>query len=61
MFGNYFGHYLVEQNCITAEQLQDVTEAQKSARVKLGILAVASGLLTEKQAYVAATDGQAFW
>lgn len=50
MFGNYFGHYLVEQNCITAEQLQDVTEAQKSARVKLGILAVASGLLTEKQA-----------
>lgn len=50
MFGNYFGHYLLEQGCVTPEQLQDVMEAQKSARVKLGLLAVASGLLTQKQA-----------
>lgn len=50
MFGNYFGHYLVENGDITAEALCDVIEAQKSARVKLGLLAVASGLLTQKQA-----------
>lgn len=50
MFGNYFGHYLLEQGDITAEQLLEISEAQKSARVKLGLLAVASGLLTQKQA-----------
>lgn len=50
MFGNYFGHYLLEQGFITDSQFEEVSEAQKSARVKLGLLAVASGLLTQKQA-----------
>ena len=50
MFGNYFGHYLLEQGLITDSQYVEVSEAQKSARVKLGLLAVASGLLTQKQA-----------
>ena len=50
MFGNYFGHYLLEQGLITSSQYTEISEAQKSARVKLGLLAVASGLLTQKQA-----------
>lgn len=50
MFGNYFGHYLLEQGLMTDSQFTEVAEAQKSARVKLGLLAVASGLLTQQQA-----------
>lgn len=50
MFGSYFGNYLLEQGDISAEQLADVKEAVKSVRLKLGLLAVASGLMTVEQA-----------
>ena len=50
MFGIYFGHYLLSNQMISKEQYSEVMEAQKSARVKLGLLAVASGLLNNAQA-----------
>lgn len=50
MFGQYFGHYLVEKNKISQSQLEIVLEQQKSSRAKLGLIAVAEKLLTTKQA-----------
>ena len=50
MFTSFFGNYLKTKNVITQEQYTDVKNTQKTARVKLGLLAVESGLMTEKQA-----------
>lgn len=50
MFGLYFGKYLVNQNVITKEECDNVIEKQKSARVKLGLLAVETKLMTQAQA-----------
>ncbi len=50
MFGQYFGHYLVEKNKISQSQLEVVLEQQKNSRAKLGLIAVAEKLLTTKQA-----------
>lgn len=50
MFASFFGHYLLENGDITQDQLLEIIDASKSAHVKLGLLAVASGLLDQKQA-----------
>lgn len=50
MFGQYFGHYLVEKNKISQSQLEVILEQQKNSRAKLGLIAVAEKLLTTKQA-----------
>ena len=44
------GNYLVETNKITKEQLIQVLEKQDSVRVKLGLIAVAEGMMTLAQA-----------
>ncbi len=44
------GNYLVETNKITKEQLMQVLEKQDSVRVKLGLIAVAEGMMTLVQA-----------
>ncbi len=43
------GNYLVETNKITKEQLIQVLEKQDSVRVKLGLIAVAEGMMTLAQ------------
>lgn len=50
MFGLYFGKYLVDQNVITKEECDNVMQKQKNARVKLGLLAVETKLMTQAQA-----------
>lgn len=50
MFGVYFGKYLQDKGILTEEQLKDILEENKSARVKMGLLAVEQGYMTEKQA-----------
>lgn len=50
MFSQFFGHYLVSNNYITSDQFQTLMKYQKDHRAKLGIIAVAEGLLTTKQA-----------
>lgn len=50
MFGLYFGKYLVDQNVITQGECNSIIEKQKSARVKLGLLAVETKLMTQAQA-----------
>lgn len=49
MFNQYFGNYLLEKNIITGAQLKDVLEAQKSVRVKLGVLAIDFGYMNAEQ------------
>ena len=50
MFEAYFGKYLEDQGVITKEQYQEVVVASQSAKVKLGLLAVAEGFMTEEEA-----------
>lgn len=50
MFSLFFGSYLVKKNVITKEQFDTVLAYQKTARVKLGLIAVAENLLTTQQA-----------
>jgi CheY-specific phosphatase CheX len=50
MFEEFFGNYLVSSNKLTTEQFTSVKTVMKSARVKLGLIAVAEKLLTEQQA-----------
>lgn len=50
MFGLYFGKYLVEKNRISQSQYEDIIQQQKTAHVKLGVIAVSERLLTTKQA-----------
>lgn len=50
MFSQLFGEYLVERNILTREVVNVIIEKQMSARVKLGTIAVAAGVITEKQA-----------
>lgn len=49
MFSQYFGNYLLTKDIITLEQLKDVMYVQRSVHIKIGILAVNSGLLTAAQ------------
>lgn len=50
MFGIYFGKYLQDKNLITEEQYKEMLEEIKSARLKMGLLAVVNGMMTEAQA-----------
>ncbi len=49
MFTQLFGHYLLNKNYITAEQLQKALEAKNGTRVKLGALAIDAGYMTAGQ------------
>lgn len=50
MFSRIFGKFLVEQNLISADELKEVLDWQKSTRVKLGLIAVSEKLMTQEQA-----------
>ncbi len=50
MFGLYFGRYLVEKNKISQSQFKDLIMQLQKSSAKLGFIAVAEKLLTEKQA-----------
>ena len=48
--GFYFGEYLLEKAKLSQMQLEEIFKQQESPRVKLGLIAVAEKLLTDKQA-----------
>lgn len=50
MFSQFFGHYLLENQKITAEQFSSCMDYIKANRVKLGLIAENEGLLTRNQA-----------
>jgi CheY-specific phosphatase CheX len=49
VFSEYFGHYLLNRDLITRDQLVDALEFQKSVHVKFGVLAVDEGYMTPLQ------------
>lgn len=49
MFNKYFGNYILAKKVISPEQLRQILAGQKSARVKLGVLAIESGYMTAFQ------------
>ncbi|MFJ7952581.1 hypothetical protein ACIQZG_13745 [Lysinibacillus sp. NPDC096418] len=49
MFSQYFGHYLLNRELITREQLADALEFQKSVHVKFGVIAVDEEYMTPVQ------------
>lgn len=49
MFSQYFGHYLLNRELITREQLADALEFQQSVHVKFGVIAVDEGYMTPSQ------------
>lgn len=49
MVSNIVGNYLVENNVITLEQFKDLIREQRKVRVKLGLIAVAEGLMTQEE------------
>lgn len=49
MFTQLFGHYLLNKNYITTEQLRKALEAKSETRVKLGALAIDAGYMTAAQ------------
>lgn len=50
MFGVYFGKYLQDIGVLTAEQYDEIIEDSRTARVKMGLLAVSEGYMTKAQA-----------
>lgn len=50
MFGVYFGKYLMDEGVIPEEYYYGLIEATKSSKVKMGLLAVEMGMMTEEQA-----------
>lgn len=49
MFSQYFGHYLLSKGLIRPEQLADALEYQRSAHLKLGVIAINEGFMTPAQ------------
>jgi CheY-specific phosphatase CheX len=49
MFSQYFGHYLLNRDLITREQLADALVFQQSVHVKFGVIAVDEGYMTPSQ------------
>lgn len=49
MFSQYFGHYLLNRNLITREELVKALDFQKSVHVKFGVIAVDKGFMTSNQ------------
>ncbi len=50
MFGVYFGKYLQDIGVLTGEQYSEIIEDSRTARVKMGLLAVSEGFMTQAQA-----------
>lgn len=50
MFGVYFGKYLEGKGILTPEQYESILSDSKNNKVKMGLLAVESGYMSEKQA-----------
>jgi len=50
MFGVYFGKYLQDVGVLSAEQYNKIIEDSRSARVKMGLIAVNEGYMTAAQA-----------
>ncbi len=50
MFGVYFGKYLQDVGVLSAEQYKEIIESSRSARVKMGLIAVNEGFMTPEQA-----------
>ncbi len=50
MFGLYFGKYLLDIGVLTEEVYNDIIEKNRTARVKMGMLAVNEGYMTPAQA-----------
>lgn len=51
MFSQYFGNYLLNKNYLTAIQLKDAMDYQKSVHVKLGVLAINMGYMNSLQVF----------
>lgn len=49
MFNQHFGNYLLERKILTPNELKQVLEEAKAVKVKLGILAIDSGLMNAAQ------------
>lgn len=49
MFTQLFGNYLLNQRLVSAEQLAEALELQKTTRLKLGVLAINAGYMTADQ------------
>lgn len=49
MFSQYFGHYLLNRDLITREELAKALDSQKSVHVKFGVIAVDKGFMTSSQ------------
>lgn len=49
MFNQYFGQYLLSKNKITADQLLEVVDYERSVKVKLGLLAMNANFMTAEQ------------
>lgn len=49
MFTQLFGHFLLNRNIITAEQLRVALEAKNITKARLGALAIEAGLMTASQ------------
>lgn len=50
MVSNIVGNYLVSKGVISFEQFKDLWIEQRKVRVKLGLIAVAEGLMTQEEA-----------
>ena len=50
MVSSIVGNYLVEKGLISEAQLTDIFAEQRKVRVKLGLIAVAEGLMTQEEA-----------
>lgn len=50
MFGVYFGKYLQDVGVLTEDQYKDIIETNRTARVKMGTIAVTEGYMTAEQA-----------
>jgi len=50
MVSSIVGNYLVDHNLITVEQFGDLLKEQQKVRVKLGLIAVAEGLISQEEA-----------
>lgn len=50
MFGVYFGKYLQDVGVLTDAQYQDIIETSRTARLKMGMIAINEGFMTAEQA-----------
>ncbi|MBE6901294.1 MAG: hypothetical protein E7478_02360, partial [Ruminococcaceae bacterium] len=49
MFTQLFGHFLLNNNIITAEQLRAALEVKNNTHAKLGAMAIDAGYMTANQ------------